>query len=245
MKRMLAVIAVFGSVCLAGSAVAQGPVGGGGFKKKFGPEASGTGSIQKLERQVEALRIQIRDLEIYLKRGAAKEGRGYGRGWGSSTRRGYGPPARGWPGASRGYDKKGPWGYGPAAGREWWKEYGGKKGPWAYGPPPGKGPGGPGGFDKKGPKGFGPPPGKGPAGAGGFDKKGFGPPPGKGPGGPPGGFDKKAFGQQSGTGPGGRGAFDKKAFNPPAAAPKAASTQERLDQIIREIGELRRALKNQ
>ena len=58
----------------------------------------------------------------------------------------------------------------------------------------------------------------------------------------PGGFEKKAF---PGKGPGGPGGFDKKAIGPSSGAPNAASTQERLEQIIREIGELRRALKKQ
>jgi hypothetical protein len=227
MKRMLAVIAVFGSICIAGTAVAQGSGGPGGFKKKFGPDASG-GSIQRLEHQVEQLRLQILDLELYLKHGKsgwAKEGKGYGRGRSGFEKKGYGPP---WGKGPGGFDKKGPWGYGPPG-----KGPGGpgfeKKRPKGFGPPPGKGPGGP-GFDKKGPKGFGPPSGKGPGGPG------FGPPPGADGG--FGAFDKKAFNPPAGK-------MDKKALNPPATAPKTATTQERLDQIIREIGELRRALKKQ
>jgi hypothetical protein len=89
----------------------------------------------------------------------------------------------------------------------------------------------------------------------GFEKKGFGPP----------GFDKKGFGwakgfEKKGFGPPGfdkkdgwkgfeKKAFDnkpfekKRDFSPPASGRTGPSIQEQLDQIQREIGELRRVLK--
>jgi hypothetical protein len=226
MKRTLAVIAIFGSICLAGSAMAQGPGGPEGFKKKFGPGFSGANSIQKLEAQMEKLSIQIRDLDAFVKKelgGSAHEGKGHGRGHGKSAWKGYGPPHHHGRHGPHAHAMKGHWGYGPHH--------------------HGKGPGGPHGFDKEWHRGYGPPHhGKEPGGQGGFDKKASGSSAGgfekKGFGPPPGAFDKKAFGSSA-------GGFEKKDSGTGAGALKAASTQERLDHIIREIGELRRALNKQ
>jgi hypothetical protein len=115
MKRMLTVIALFAAVCVARSAVAQGP-GGFGFKKKGFPGAGEADGIRKLTAELEKLRVQLDEVERLLKKAQgtpAKETPSFGK-W------------DGW----KGFDKKGfaEWkGWGPPwAGADWKKGFGPK-----------------------------------------------------------------------------------------------------------------------
>jgi hypothetical protein len=164
MKRMFLVLFLAATVSMAGTAMAQGPRGSGGFKKKGEAPATEDGGVKKLESELDKLRRQLQELEQLLnkaKAAAAKEGQGKVREAiekkedkrsGGSSEKKEGKKAGG------DFERKEP------------KEFGPDGGP-ARKERKGFGPGG--GFEKKGRKDFGPG-----GDIGKKDRKGFGPPPG-------------------------------------------------------------------
>jgi hypothetical protein len=146
MNRMLIVVALFGALCVAGSAVAQGPGGPGGGKKKAPSAAAAQAAaeqddVKSLEAALQKLRSQLDDVEARLKKSKAAQEPEKKDGF-----KGFGPKGSQGPGGfgPGGADKKG---FGPAfaPGSDGFKGFG-KKG---FGP-------GPDGFKGIGKKGFGP-----------------------------------------------------------------------------------------
>ncbi len=101
MIRMLLVVALFGAVALAGSALAQGPGGPGGFGKKKGPPgASGSEGIRRIEDELAQIHQQLDRIEALLKEAHSAERKGgWAKGW----------EKKGFHGGSKGFAKRGAW----------------------------------------------------------------------------------------------------------------------------------------
>jgi hypothetical protein len=83
MTRMFLVLALATAVSMAGTAMAQGPRGSSGFKKKGEAPAAEDEGVKKLESELNKLRTQLYELEQLVskaKAAAAKEGQGKARG---------------------------------------------------------------------------------------------------------------------------------------------------------------------